>query len=70
MVRRVKWFCSFIYSLKPECAGRKLSVAAGRKPLGGKPALITVPHNNTQPLEAFAAQYGQAEQYAGSEPRR
>ncbi|VTM75500.1 Probable L,D-transpeptidase ErfK/SrfK precursor [Raoultella planticola] len=25
----------------------------------GSPQLITVPHNNTQPLEAFAAQYGQ-----------
>jgi L,D-transpeptidase ErfK/SrfK len=27
--------------------------------LVGSPQLITVPHNNTQPLEAFAAQYGQ-----------
>lgn len=51
---------SFSYSLKPVCAGRQLSAAAGRKPPGGKPAAgLPYRTNNTQPLEAFAAQYGQ-----------
>ncbi len=60
MVRRVKWFCSFLFILSSQSA---LAVSYPLPPEGsrlvGSPQLITVPHNNTQPLEAFAAQYGQ-----------
>lgn len=60
MVRRVKWLCSLFIILSSQCA---LAVSYPLPPEGsrlvGSPQLITVPHNNTQPLEAFAAQYGQ-----------
>lgn len=60
MVRRVKWLCSLFIILSSQCA---LAVSYPLPPEGsrlvGSPQLITVPHNNSQPLEAFAAQYGQ-----------
>lgn len=60
MVRRVKWLCSLFIIISSQCA---LAVSYPLPPEGsrlvGSPQLITVPHNNTQPLEAFAAQYGQ-----------
>ena len=60
MVRRVKWFCSLLVILSSQCA---LAVSYPLPPEGsrlvGSPQRVTVPHNNTQPLEAFAAQYGQ-----------
>ncbi|HAT1611228.1 TPA: L,D-transpeptidase [Raoultella planticola] len=59
-MRRVKWLCSLFIILSSQCA---LAVSYPLPPEGsrlvGSPQLITVPHNNTQPLEAFAAQYGQ-----------
>ena len=60
MVRRVKWFCSLLVILSSQCA---LAVSYPLPPEGsrlvGSPQRVTVPRNNTQPLEAFAAQYGQ-----------
>jgi L,D-transpeptidase ErfK/SrfK len=60
MVRRVKWLCSLFIILSSQSA---LAVSYPLPPEGsrlvGSPQLITVPHNNTQPLETFAAQYGQ-----------
>ncbi|MGS3447198.1 L,D-transpeptidase [Klebsiella electrica] len=60
MVRRVKWLCSLFVILSSQSA---LAVSYPLPPEGsrlvGSPQLITVPHNNTQPLETFAAQYGQ-----------
>ncbi len=60
MVQRVQWFCSLFFILSSQSA---LAVSYPLPPEGsrlvGSPQLITVPHNNTQPLEAFAAQYGQ-----------
>ncbi|EOW1321525.1 L,D-transpeptidase [Raoultella ornithinolytica] len=59
-MRRVKWFCSLLVILSSQCA---LAVSYPLPPEGsrlvGSPQRVTVPHNNTQPLEAFAAQYGQ-----------
>lgn len=59
-MRRVKLLCSLIMILTSQSA---LAVSYPLPPEGsrlvGSPQLITVPHNNTQPLEAFAAQYGQ-----------
>ncbi|HAT1618774.1 TPA: L,D-transpeptidase [Raoultella planticola] len=59
-MRRVKWLCSLFIIISSQCA---LAVSYPLPPEGsrlvGSPQLITVPHNNTQPLEAFAAQYGQ-----------
>ncbi|HAT1645679.1 TPA: L,D-transpeptidase [Raoultella planticola] len=59
-MRRVKWLCSLFIILSSQCA---LAVSYPLPPEGsrlvGSPQLITVPHNNSQPLEAFAAQYGQ-----------
>lgn len=60
MVPRVKLFCSFILLFASQSA---LAVSYPLPPEGsllvGNPLTITVPDNNTQPLEAFAAQYGQ-----------
>ena len=60
MVRRVKWFCSLLVILSSQCA---LAVSYPLPPEGsrlvGSPLTITIPQHNTQPLEAFAAQYGQ-----------
>lgn len=57
---RVKLFCSFILLFASQSA---LAVSYPLPPEGsrlvGNPLTITVPDNNTQPLEAFAAQYGQ-----------
>jgi L,D-transpeptidase ErfK/SrfK len=44
---------------QPRRAGRQLSAAAGGSRLVGSAFTIAVPENNTQPLESFAAQYGQ-----------
>ncbi|WP_165785378.1 L,D-transpeptidase [Raoultella sp. T31] len=59
-MRRVKWLCSLFIILSSQSA---LAVSYPLPPEGsrlvGSPQLITVPHNNTQPLETFAAQYGQ-----------
>ncbi|HHG8775476.1 TPA: L,D-transpeptidase [Raoultella planticola] len=60
MVRRVKLLCSLLFMISSPSA---LAVSYPLPPEGsrlvGNPQTITVPHNNTQPLEAFAAQYGQ-----------
>lgn len=57
---RVKGFCSLLLLLVGQSA---LAVTYPLPPEGsrlvGTPLTITVPENNTQPLEAFAAQYGQ-----------
>lgn len=60
MMRRVKLLCSLIILL----AGRGAQAVSYPLPpegsrLVGSPLTITVPPANTQPLEAFAAQYGQ-----------
>ncbi|EMP6173089.1 TPA: L,D-transpeptidase [Citrobacter amalonaticus] len=57
---RVKLFCSLFMLLASQSA---LAVSYPLPPEGsrlvGNPLTITVPDKNTQPLEAFAAQYGQ-----------
>lgn len=57
---RVKGVCSLLLLLAGQSA---LAVTYPLPPEGsrlvGTPLTITVPENNTQPLEAFAAQYGQ-----------
>ncbi|MCZ4676400.1 L,D-transpeptidase [Citrobacter sedlakii] len=57
---RVKGFCSLLLLLAGQSA---LAVTYPLPPEGsrlvGTPLTITVPENNTRPLEAFAAQYGQ-----------
>lgn len=60
MMRRVKLLCSLIILL----AGQGAQAVSYPLPpegsrLVGSPLTITVPPANTQPLEAFAAQYGQ-----------
>ena len=59
-MRRVKLLCSLIMLLA--CQGAQ-AVSYPLPPEGsrlvGSPLTITVPSGNTQPLEAFAAQYGQ-----------
>ncbi|MEG1535158.1 MAG: L,D-transpeptidase [Citrobacter sp.] len=59
-MRRVKLFCSLIMLLVSQSAQ---AVSYPLPPEGsrlvGSPLTITVPSGNTQPLEAFAAQYGQ-----------
>ena len=60
MMRRVKLLCSLIMLLASQGAQ---AVSYPLPPEGsrlvGSPLIITVPLANTQPLEAFAAQYGQ-----------
>lgn len=60
MMRRVNWFCSLLVFLSSQSV---LAVSYPLPPEGsrlvGMPLTITVPDQNTQPLEAFAAQYGQ-----------
>lgn len=60
MLPRVKLFCSLFMLLASQSA---LAVSYPLPPEGsrlvGNPLTITVPDKNTQPLEAFAAQYGQ-----------
>ena len=59
-MRRVKLLCSLIMLLASQVAhavSYPLPPEGGR--LVGTPLTITVPPENTQPLEAFAAQYGQ-----------
>lgn len=60
MLPRVKLFCSLFMLLASQSA---LAVSYPLPPEGGRlvgnPLTITVPDKNTQPLEAFAAQYGQ-----------
>ncbi|HFZ8993018.1 TPA: L,D-transpeptidase [Citrobacter freundii] len=57
---RIKLFCSFIVLFISQSV---LAVSYPLPPEGsrliGAPLQITVPHNNTLPLEAFAARYGQ-----------
>ena len=59
-MRRVKLLCSLIMILTSQSA---LAVSYPLPPEGsrlvGSPLTITIPQQNTQPLEAFAAQYGQ-----------
>ena len=59
-MRRVKLLCSLIMILTSQSA---LAVSYSLPPEGsrlvGSPLTITIPQHNTQPLEAFAAQYGQ-----------
>ena len=59
-MRRVKLLCSLIMLLVSQSAQ---AVSYPLPPEGsrlvGSPLTITVPSGNTQPLEAFAAQYGQ-----------
>ena len=59
-MRRVKLLCSLIMILTSQSA---LAVSYPLPPEGsrlvGSPLTITIPQYNTQPLEAFAAQYGQ-----------
>lgn len=60
MLPRLKLFCSLFMLLASQSA---LAVSYPLPPEGsrlvGDPLTITVPDKNTQPLEAFAAQYGQ-----------
>lgn len=60
MLPRVKLFCSLFMLFASQSA---LAVSYPLPPEGsrlvGNPLTITVPDKNTQPLEAFAAQYGQ-----------
>jgi L,D-transpeptidase ErfK/SrfK len=60
MLPRVKLFCSLLMLFASQSA---LAVSYPLPPEGsrlvGNPLTITVPDKNTQPLEAFAAQYGQ-----------
>ncbi|HEM8612895.1 L,D-transpeptidase [Citrobacter amalonaticus] len=60
MLPRVKLFCSLFMLLASQSA---LAVSYPLPPEGsrlvGNPLTITVPDKNTQPLEAFAARYGQ-----------
>ncbi|EGT0664186.1 L,D-transpeptidase [Citrobacter werkmanii] len=59
-MRRVKLLCSLIMLLASQAAqavSYPLSPEGSR--LVGTPLTITIPSGNTQPLEAFAAQYGQ-----------
>lgn len=60
MVRRMKLLCSLMMMLASYSA---LAVSYPLPPEGsrlvGSPIKITVPERNTQPLETFAAQYGQ-----------
>ncbi|HAT8031635.1 TPA: L,D-transpeptidase [Citrobacter rodentium] len=60
MRSRVNLFCTLLLLLTGQSA---LAVSYPLPPEGsrlvGSPLTITVPYNNTQPLEAFAAQYGQ-----------
>lgn len=60
MVRRMKLLCSLMMMLVSYSA---LAVSYPLPPEGsrlvGSPIKITVPERNTQPLETFAAQYGQ-----------
>lgn len=60
MLPRVKLFCSLFMLLASQSA---LAVSYPLPPEGsrlvGNPLTITVPDKNTQPLEAFAAKYGQ-----------
>lgn len=60
MLPRVKLFCSLFMLIASQSA---LAVSYPLPPEGsrlvGNPLTITVPDKNTQPLEAFAAQYGQ-----------
>lgn len=60
MLPRVKLFCSLFILFASQSA---LAVSYPLPPEGsrlvGNPLTITVPDKNTQPLEAFAAQYGQ-----------
>lgn len=59
-MRRVKLLCSLLMLLVSQSAQ---AVSYPLPPEGsrlvGSPLIITVPSGNTQPLEAFAAQYGQ-----------
>lgn len=59
-MRRVTVFCSLIILFS---TGSALAVSYPLPPEGsrlvGSPQVITVPHDNILPLEAFAAQYGQ-----------
>ncbi|KLV66744.1 L,D-transpeptidase linking Lpp to murein [Citrobacter sp. MGH106] len=60
MMRRVKLLCSLIMlfaSQGTQAVSYPLPPEGSR--LVGSPLTITVPQGNTQPLEAFAAQYGQ-----------
>ena len=60
MMRRVKLLCSLIMLLASQgsqAVSYPLPPEGSR--LVGSPLTITVPSGNTQPLEAFAAQYGQ-----------
>ncbi|HBU8523277.1 L,D-transpeptidase [Klebsiella aerogenes] len=60
MVRRMKLLCSLVMMLASHSA---LAVSYPLPPEGsrlvGSPIKINVPERNTQPLETFAAQYGQ-----------
>ncbi|HHS9880176.1 L,D-transpeptidase [Klebsiella aerogenes] len=60
MVRRMKLLCSLVMMLASHSA---LAVSYPLPPEGsrlvGSPIKIAVPERNTQPLETFAAQYGQ-----------
>lgn len=60
MVRRMKLLCSLVMMLASHSA---LAVSYPLPPEGsrlvGSPMIINVPERNTQPLETFAAQYGQ-----------
>lgn len=60
MVRRMKLLCSLVMMLASHSA---LAVSYALPPEGsrlvGSPMKINVPERNTQPLETFAAQYGQ-----------
>lgn len=60
MMRRVNIFCSFALLFASQ---NSLAVTYPLPPEGsrlvGQSLTVTVPDHNTQPLETFAAQYGQ-----------
>jgi L,D-transpeptidase ErfK/SrfK len=58
MVRRVKWFCSFIILSSQSALAVSYPLPPEGSRLVGSPQLITVPHNNTQPLEPLRRNTG------------
>lgn len=59
-MRRIKWFCCLVFllvSTHTQAVSYPLPPEGSR--LTGSVQIITVPQDNMQPLEAFAAQYGQ-----------
>lgn len=59
MMRRVNILCSFALLLPAKIAAVTYPLPPEGSRLVGQSLTVTVPDHNTQPLETFAAQYGQ-----------